>query len=241
MSGPVHDFTGSEQHSTDADFSAPVARHARTNGGTVFPPPSGQSGAEDNQVLSQERLAFLVEAVRKGDQLAFGFLYEQFEHPIRTYLTHLVGDRESVPDLMQDTFFKVWRGLPKIPPDQEVEFRPWLYRIATNTALDYFRRRKRRRLSVQADEAHDENIPDGANFEERVCELECVKQALRGLSKRSRECILMNYVEGYTRCEIAQRLNISEGAVNRYISNGRRRFCELYQQAVEQADRKREK
>jgi RNA polymerase sigma-70 factor (ECF subfamily) len=235
MYGPVPDSTGSEQHNTDVRLSSPVEHHARANDSTTFLPSRGPLQAGHEQTLSQERLAFLITCVRKRDQLAFSMLYEQFEPPIRKYLTHLVGDRESIPDLIQDTFAKVWVGLPKIPDERDIQFRPWLYRIATNVANDYFRQRPKTHLSsLQAGEEQGEDIPGTEIFEERVCELECIKQALQGLSKRSRECILMSYVEGYTQRQIARHLGISEGAVSRYISDGRIQFRQLYRQLVTQ-------
>ena len=68
-------------------------------------------------------------------------LYEEYQRPVLAYLTRLVSDREAAEDLCQETFIKAMRGWEGRDPTASVA--AWVYRIATNTAYDYLRRRRR--------------------------------------------------------------------------------------------------
>src|SRR5213593_2645091 len=65
--------------------------------------------------------------------------YEEYQRPVLAYLTRLVSDREAAEDLCQETFIKAMRGWEGRDPSASVA--AWIYRIATNTAYDYLRRR----------------------------------------------------------------------------------------------------
>jgi RNA polymerase sigma-70 factor (ECF subfamily) len=73
------------------------------------------------------------------DDGAFGALYAHYHAPIRRYLHRLFGDPDDAEELAQDTFLKAYRALPATSADLRVG--AWLYRIATNVALDAFRHR----------------------------------------------------------------------------------------------------
>ncbi len=97
------------------------------------------SGSSDSQAFAET-----IVAARNGDEAAFSFLFETYKARICTYLAHLIGNEEEGRDLAQDTFLKAWRALPQT--HKALQFEAWLYRIATNTALDYLRSQKLRGL-----------------------------------------------------------------------------------------------
>lgn len=82
----------------------------------------------------------LVGHARAGSQGAFTALFDAYYGPIVGYLYHLVRDRETADDLAQETFLRAYRALGRTDPD--LAFRPWLYRIATNTARNHLRRQR---------------------------------------------------------------------------------------------------
>src|SRR3954469_19648924 len=105
--------------------------------------PQADQHTDAAEAQSQELLAerALVQRVRAGDREAFGDLFERYQTPIVNYIYRLVSDWEAAADLAQDTFIKAYQALPRT--DESLMLGPWLYRIATNTALDALRRRKR--------------------------------------------------------------------------------------------------
>ena len=86
---------------------------------------------------------WFVEVVRDaqaGNLSAFDTLFQYYNARICTYLARMIDNDEEGRDLAQETFIKVWRALPGM--NGVPQFETWLYRIATNTAIDHLRRRK---------------------------------------------------------------------------------------------------
>jgi len=81
-----------------------------------------------------------------NDQHAFASLYEYYQGRLERYLFTQVRDREVSYDLYQDTFLRVWKVFSQQAPISEAiveHFEAWLYRIATNAAIDYLRRSRK--------------------------------------------------------------------------------------------------
>ena len=70
----------------------------------------------------------------------FARLFEEFSAPIYNYVLRMVGDPDRAADITQDTFIKAYRKLHTVT--EATSTRSWLYRIATNTAIDDMRRRR---------------------------------------------------------------------------------------------------
>ena len=183
--------------------------------------PTSPTQPEDNHWCVE-----LVAQARAGDQIAFQALFEHFNARICTYLAHIVGDNEEGRDLAQDTFLKAWQSIGKI--HHEIRFDTWLYRIATNTAIDHLRRRKFQRQSHTIDHTPANMSISGP--ETQVAEQEHIRQALAKVSLKYRTCLLLQLVADFSQRQIAASLNISEKSVSIYVSRGCEQFRHAYQQ-----------
>src|SRR5438874_302960 len=160
--------------------------------------------------LTSELTGSLVEVVREaraGNVSAFDILFQQYNPRICTYLGRMVCNDEEGRDLAQETFLKAWRALPGM--NDEMHFDTWLYRIATNTAIDHLRRRKFRWplwKNAQASQVVEDIGVAGP--EAQIAEAEIVKLALAQLSPQYRACLLLQHVVGFTQREIAQSVNL---------------------------------
>src|SRR5947209_18840013 len=127
---------------------------------------------------------WFVEVVRDaqaGNISAFNTLFQYYNARICTYLARMVGNDEEGRDLAQETFIKVWRALPAMI--DESRFETWLYRIATNTAIDYLRHRKFRWPLCKNHEVDDTSERMSmAGPEKQIEEAELIKLALAQLS-----------------------------------------------------------
>jgi len=171
----------------------------------------------------------IVEQAQAGDKLAFDTLFENYNTRICTYLAHIVGNVEEGRDLAQETFLKAWQSIGNLR--NESRFDTWLYRIATNTAIDYLRRRKFHWSRWEAIE--NENVPASmriAGPEEQVAETEHIRQALAKVSLKYRTCLLLQLVADFSQRQIAASLKISEKSVSVYVSRGSEQFRVAYQQ-----------
>jgi RNA polymerase sigma-70 factor (ECF subfamily) len=165
----------------------------------------------------------LVGRAREGDQVAFATLFEQYHAPILNYLHRMVGDRAMAEDLTQDTFIKAYNALPSTRPD--LAFKPWLYRIATNTAISQLRRRK----IVQwipflpgHDHASEQSI------ERSVGRRQDIEQTLSKLPQHYASALLLRHYQGLSLAETADALGITENAAKLRLFRARKAFAEIY-------------
>ncbi len=82
----------------------------------------------------------LMQKAKRGDHSAFAELVDKHRDKIFAYLYRMVGNREDALDLAQETFLRIFSNLRNFQLGQP--FKPWLYRIATNLAIDHLRRRR---------------------------------------------------------------------------------------------------
>src|SRR6266516_2623318 len=152
-------------------------------GSPSYPPPQDETTILD-----------IVRRARDGDDTSFTVLYHWYYSHIYNYLVRLVGNRQDASDLVQETFVRAWRGLPGIYDGRR--FRGWLYKIATNLALDHLRRKKREK-AICGNAGMETTEEPTARFEGRVEERELVRLALEQVAPKPRACLLMQQ-EGFS-------------------------------------------
>jgi RNA polymerase sigma-70 factor, ECF subfamily len=94
----------------------------------------------DSQVEDED----LLHQAMAGDKAAFGALYERYLAEIYRYVLLRVSDEREAEDITADTFLKTWTALPRLSKKRATirSFRHWLYRVAKNLVIDYYRKRK---------------------------------------------------------------------------------------------------
>jgi RNA polymerase sigma-70 factor (ECF subfamily) len=159
------------------------------------------------------------EATREA---SFDALFEQYSTPIYNYVLRMVGDPDRAADIAQDTFVKAYRKLDSLT--DEAAARAWLYRIASNTAIDEIRRR---RFTVRMDPqepAHAQR-PDGEPGPEAqllASQLdERIQRALLRLKPNHRQCLLLSDLEDMSGQEIGEVMGLSNGAVRTLLCRAR--------------------
>ena len=150
-------------------------------------------------------------------------LYRAQYSSLLDYLNRLVSDRATAEDLCHETFLKAFRSW-----DQQAEVinaNAWLRRIATNTAYDYLRRRRRIHFTP-LDEAIQP--PSGAHsMESRLHEQEPVRLVLALLSPQARGLLLCANA-GHSTGELAAALECSDTAVRLRLFRARQQFRRAY-------------
>ena len=160
---------------------------------------------------------------------AFEQIYEQHRERIYRYIRHLVSDQEVAEDLVQETFTRAFKALPRMPEDLRIT--PWLYRIATNICYDSLRRR--RLISWQTLDGLDQEQALGAGDDPQDDyggTGELVRLALARMPALYRQALLLREYEGYTLPEIAQALGIAPSGVKMYLSRARGHFRQHYRE-----------
>ncbi len=155
----------------------------------------------------------------------FDEMFTRYHRQIYGYLRGMVGDVEQAEDLTQDTFLKAYTALPRTP---DPALPAWLYRIATNTARDALRHR--RRLTWLPFAPGDDDrlpAPDRA-LPTHLAEHEAVRHALARLMPPQRACLLLRARHGLSITEIAHAMRLSRGAVKMTLSRAKERFRAAY-------------
>lgn len=136
----------------------------------------------------------------------FGELLERYEREIFAYALRLSADRDEADDLYQDTFLAAFRGWP--PPRRGNE-RAWLYRIATNKAID---RGRRVRPKVKL-----EDVELVAPERDSATSLD-IARAVELLAPGQRAAFVLRQVQGLSYAEIAETLGCSQEAARARVS-----------------------
>jgi RNA polymerase sigma-70 factor (ECF subfamily) len=145
--------------------------------------------------------------------------YRQHAGDLVRYLRRLSPNAEVAEELMQETFARAIRA--SRAPTASHELRPWLYRIATNVAIDRLRRDRRLRFIPFAGR---EVAPECD-----VAEIDLVRRALRAIAPEQATALVLRLHEGFSPAEIAQMLDIGETAVKSRLVRGRRAFIAAYE------------
>jgi RNA polymerase sigma-70 factor (ECF subfamily) len=170
--------------------------------------------------------AQVITLVRNGETDAFSEIVEHYQNPIGRFLYQMTGDYELAKDLVQDTFIKAYHNILKT--DADLSLKAWLYKIATNTALQYLRRRKRISFIPLLEDTVDlrSSLPEnsGNHFEEKLA----IAEVMQKIPQEQRVCMMLHFIEGFKYREIAAVLDISEEAVRKRVARGSREFRKLY-------------
>jgi RNA polymerase sigma factor (sigma-70 family) len=181
----------------------------------------------------------LVAAVRNGHDAAFEELYERYRPRIASFVRGMVRDAGRAEDLTQEAFVSALRRLRET--DSEIAFKPWIYRIARNQAIDSHRRSARaEEISMDAERGlrpsdHsrlvDADAPDAALVAKERLDHLC--GAFDELSDIQARVIVMRELEGRSYREIAETLDMTRPAVEGALFRARRRLESEYAELSE--------
>jgi RNA polymerase sigma-70 factor (ECF subfamily) len=150
-------------------------------------------------------------------------LFDRYNAEILAYLRRMVDDREWALDLAQETFLAAHKARGQIAALQNP--RAWLYRIATNLALNGIKRK--RRFAWLPWNAQEERAAP-VNVAEQVGRDAQIEAALAALPPDTRAVLLLYAHYGFKIAEIADALGISEGAARMRLQRGREQFRLAY-------------
>jgi RNA polymerase sigma factor (sigma-70 family) len=154
----------------------------------------------------------LVRQAKTGDSEAFGSLYDAYLERIYRFVYFRVEDQQTAEDITSQVFLKAWENLGRFHIGG-APFLAWLYTIAHNAVIDYYRTRKVTaalddvRLS---DPGHAEIVENGIDS---AVEMDSIKIALQTLTDDQRQVLLLKFIDEMSNEEIARHLGKREGAI----------------------------
>lgn len=171
----------------------------------------------------------LVEKALKERQ-AFSQIVERYEKPLSRYMSRLGADPEAVKDILQETFIKVYINLNGY--DADFSFSAWMYRIAHNEAVNYWRKARVRPSAFHNEEDLElfSAIPDKLDLLTAVNDKEragAVRQSLAKLPDLYREIFVLRYLEEKSYDEISDILQMPSGTVATHLNRGKEKLKKL--------------
>src|SRR5271165_4834109 len=159
--------------------------------------------------------------VKAGDQAAFDYLVQKYRRPMVSFLYRMAHNAAAAEDLAQEVFLRVYRSRESY--EASAKFTTWLYRIATNLAVNHARdtRHERPELTVCLDEPDEDTgttveLPDGkVTAEQAMVQKErmlAIRQKVEALPELQRLAVIMHKYQQMDYKQIAEVLKKSESA-----------------------------
>jgi len=180
---------------------------------TALPSTSaGGEGSSDAEVMLR---------VKAGDQPAFNYLVEKYRRPLVSFMYRMARNAAVAEDLAQEVFLRVYRS--RASYEASAKFTTWLYRIATNLAVNHARdtRHERPEVMVSLDEPDEAtgmimDLADGEMTAEQAMvrreRLMGIRRKIEALPERQRLAVVMHKYQQMDYRQIAEVLKLSESA-----------------------------
>ena len=159
--------------------------------------------------------------VRTGDQAAFDYLVQKYRRPMVRFMYRMAHNAAAAEDLAQEVFLRVYRSRESY--EASAKFTTWLYRIASNLAVNHARdtRHERAENQVSLDQPDEEtgltmDVPDAkASVEEDIVRRErmlAIRQKVQALPERQKLAVIMHKYQQMDYKQIGKVLKLSESA-----------------------------
>jgi RNA polymerase sigma factor (sigma-70 family) len=175
----------------------------------------------------------IIRSVLSGDSSQFALLWQKYNKQIFANVLKLVRSIDDADDIVQDTFLKAFNALHSY--NQTFPFPAWLYKIASNTCIDYFRRKRIRPISIDNinreggdiyDIIPDKSTPIDVNIINNETKEELLK-AVEQLPLRFKQCIQLRHFEELSYEEISIKMNLPLGTVKITLFRARKMLLNM--------------
>jgi RNA polymerase sigma-70 factor, ECF subfamily len=163
--------------------------------------------------------------LRKDDEMALDELIGRKTKPLLQMVGRILGDAEEARDVVQMTFFKVWENRRKF--DERWSPNTWIYRIASNLAIDHLRSRRSRERHQEPTRVHLRQVAD-QDAHRDLSQLQqgevaaIFRELAAGLSGKQRSVFVLREIEGLSSPEVAAILRCRESTVRNHLFNARK-------------------
>lgn len=165
----------------------------------------------------------LLDACRRREPGAFEEVVRATYRRVYTQALRLVGDRQDAEDVTQEAYLRVYHGLDGFR--EEAAFETWLYRIVTNAAMSFLRKRGRfGELLADPEDGPEAGDPLNPRIDQAAVDRDALEGALQALPASLRSVVVLKDVYGLSCREIGDHLGVSEGAVKVRLHRARRRL-----------------
>jgi RNA polymerase sigma-70 factor, ECF subfamily len=208
----------SEDAGVDTDVSTAALDRGMLMGGTAQMPSAFSPAFAGGETPSDAEIMLRAKA---GDQTAFEYLVQKYRRPMISFMYRMAHNATVAEDLAQEVFLRVYRSRETY--EASAKFTTWLYRIATNLAVNHARdtRHERPEVQVSLDEPDEETgttveVPDRSlNVEQAILvreRMNAIRQKVEALPEQQKLAVIMHKYQQMDYKQIAEVLKKSESA-----------------------------
>jgi RNA polymerase sigma-70 factor (ECF subfamily) len=170
----------------------------------------------------------LIDSAIAGNQASYEKLMKKYYQLIYNLVYRMISRKEDVEDLTQEAFIKAFNSIENF--DKQFAFSTWLFKIATNNAIDYLRKKKLFTFSIDKEIESDDSdykfeIPDHENKPDKKIMDSQMRQildeAIESLPPKYKEVIVLRHKNELEYEEIAKKLKLPLGTIKAHIFRGR--------------------
>ncbi len=175
--------------------------------------------------MEQDELQ-IIQEYKAGELSAFGQLYDRYVQALYAFVFYRVSNRQVAEDLTSEVFFKALQAMPKFDP-KRASFKTWLFQIARNRVIDYYRTNK-----PTEDIETAATVPASSNITaelETAEDREYIQKLLGQLPLDQRDLVIMRIWDELSYREIAELTNQNEGTLKVQFSRLTKKLSEMYQ------------
>jgi RNA polymerase sigma-70 factor, ECF subfamily len=212
-----------QQLSSRDGVQSSVSTAAMDGGVLVAGLESAAAGTLQSAMVGSENYtdAEVMLRVKAGDQSAFDFLVQKYRRPLVSFMYRMARNTAAAEDLAQEVFLRVYRSRETY--EATAKFTTWLYRIATNLAVNHARdtRKERPEVTLSLDEPDEEtgttmDVADATMTAEEALvrreRLAAIRSKVEALPERQRLAVIMHKYQQMDYKQIADVLKLSESA-----------------------------
>jgi RNA polymerase sigma-70 factor, ECF subfamily len=212
LSGDTQKAQLSDHHGVETNVSTAALERGMLMAATAPQTSSAVEGDSDAAIMLR---------AKAGDQSAFDYLVQKYRRPIVSFMYRMARSTAAAEDLAQEVFLRVYRSRQTY--EASAKFTTWLYRIATNLAVNHARdtRHERPEVTVSLDEPDEESgttleLPDGALTAEQAMlrreRMAAIRSKVEALPEQQRLAVIMHKYQQMDYKQIAEVLKKSESA-----------------------------
>lgn len=169
----------------------------------------------------------LVEKAKDGDQKAYAELMDRYKDSIYFMLLKMVNNKSDADDLTIEAFGKAFKNIKQYAPNYA--FSTWLFKIATNNCIDFIRRKREGAISIDKQDADEEqpsinlpsNTPDPEETLIKGQKVTMMHEVISELKPNYQTLIRLRYLKEYSYEEISNELNLPLGTIKAQLFRAR--------------------
>lgn len=155
----------------------------------------------------------------------FENLYKEFRKPLLRYISYKVSDNFEAEEILNDVFLKASQSLDTLKDETKIQ--SWLYKIATNQIIDYYRKRKENYTEINEEIHFEQKDKDEAFIKELSC---CLDDFIAQLPSSHANSLKAIYINELTQKEYAQQNNLNLSTVKSNVKRGKESLKQFFEQ-----------